>query len=368
MKIAVINSGSSSIKFQLFEMDTEEVLASVMIEKIGEFSSITTLKHDDKKTVITSVVNNHHDGLENIMSLLNENNILDNFTSLDAIGHRVVHGGEEFKKATLIDEGVLTKIKELIPLAPLHNPANLEGIIQSRKKAPFVKQIAVFDTSFHSSMPEVAYMYALPYEMYEKHKIRRYGFHGTSHSYVLKQTAKELKKDLDELNVITLHLGNGASACAIQNGKSIDTSMGFTPLEGLVMGTRSGDIDPAIIIHMQRELGLSFDEVDKLLNKQSGLLGICGENDVRSIVESDDEKAKLALEMMIRRIKKYIGSYMALLGRVDAIVFTGGIGENSEYIRDEALENIQINNTKVLVVKTDEELEIVRECLEILKS
>jgi len=366
MKIAVVNSGSSSIKFQLFEMDTEEVLASVMIEKIGEFSSITTLKYDDKKTLITSVVNNHHDGLENIMSLLSENNILDSFTSLDAIGHRVVHGGEEFKKATLIDEVVLTKIKELIPLAPLHNPANLEGIIQSRKKAPFVKQIAVFDTSFHSSMPEVAYMYALPYEMYEKHKIRRYGFHGTSHSYVLKQTAKELKKDVGELNIITLHLGNGASACAIENGKSIDTSMGFTPLEGLVMGTRSGDIDPAIIIHMQRELGLSFDEVDKLLNKQSGLLGICGENDVRSIVESSDEKAKLALNMMIRRIKKYIGSYMALLPRVDAIVFTGGIGENSEYIRSEVMKNLQLNGAKVLVIQTDEELEIARECMKVI--
>ena len=363
MKIAVINSGSSSIKFQLFEMDTEEVLASIMIEKIGEFSSITTFKYDDKKTVITSVVNNHHDGLENIMNLLNENNILDSFNSLDAIGHRVVHGGEEFKKSTLIDEHVVQKINELIPLAPLHNPANLEGIVQSRRKAPFVKQIAVFDTSFHSTMPESAYMYALPYEMYEKHKIRRYGFHGTSHSFVMKQTAKELNKDVEKLNIITLHLGNGASACAIQNGKSIDTSMGFTPLEGLVMGTRSGDIDPAIIIHMQRELGLSFDEVDKLLNKQSGLLGICGKNDVRGIVESDDKKAKLALEMMIRRIKKYIGSYMALLGNVDAIVFTGGIGENSEYIRNEVMQNLQVNGAKVLVIKTDEELEIAKECV-----
>ena len=365
--IAVINSGSSSIKFKLFNMEDEEVIASVMVEKIGEFSSITTLTHDDKKTVITSIVQNHHDGLENIMMILNENNILDSFSSLDAIGHRVVHGADVFKTSTLIDESVISKIKDLIPLAPLHNPANLEGIIQSRKKAPFVKQIAVFDTAFHATMPEAAYMYALPYEMYEKHKIRRYGFHGTSHSYVLKQTAKELKKDVDELNIITLHLGNGASACAIQNGKSVDTSMGFTPLEGLVMGTRSGDIDPAIIIHMQRELGLSFDEVDKLLNKQSGLLGICGENDVRSIVDSDDEKAKLALEMMTRRIKKYIGSYMALLGRVDAIIFTGGIGENSEYIRDKAIRNINLNNIKILVVKTDEELEIARECIRILE-
>jgi len=363
MKIAVINSGSSSIKFQLFEMDDEKVLASVMVEKIGEFSSITTLKYDGKKVVITSVIKTHHDGLENIMSLLKENNILDSFASLDVIGHRVVHGGEEFKQSTIIDEHVISKIKELIPLAPLHNPANLEGIIQARKKAPFVKQIAVFDTAFHSSMPEVAYMYALPYEMYEKHKIRRYGFHGTSHAYVMKQTAKELKKDLKELNIITLHLGNGASVCAIENGKSIDTSMGFTPLEGLVMGSRSGDLDPAIAIFMQRELGLSFAEVDTVLNKKSGLIGICGDNDVRSILDSTDKKSKLALEMMIRRIKKYIGSYMALLGRVDSIVFTGGIGENSEYIREKVIENINLNSAKVLVIKTDEELEISRECI-----
>lgn len=363
MKIAVINSGSSSIKFQLFDMDNERVLANIMVEKIGEFSSITTLKYNNEKIILTSVIKNHHDGLESIILLLSEHNILNSFASLDAIGHRVVHGGEKFSKATLIDDKVISMIRELIPLAPLHNPANLEGIIVARKKAPFVKQIAVFDTAFHATMPEVAYMYALPYDMYEKNKIRRYGFHGTSHSFVMKQTARELNRDLDELNIITLHLGNGASACAIENGKSIDTSMGFTPLEGLVMGSRSGDIDPAIVIYMQRELGLSFDEVDNILNKKSGLIGICEENDVRAILESKDKRSKLALDMMVRRIKKYIGSYMALLGRVDAIVFTGGIGENSEYIREKALENVQLNFTKILVVKTDEELEIARECV-----
>ena len=363
MKIAVINSGSSSIKFKLFDMNKEQVLASIMIEKIGEFSSLSTLKYDDKKVVITSVIKNHHDGLQNIMNLLKQNSLLDDFSTLDAIGHRVVHGGEDFSKSIIIDEKVMAKIKELIPLAPLHNRANLEGIIVARKKAPFVKQIAVFDTAFHSTMPEVAYMYALPYEMYEKYKIRRYGFHGTSHSFVMKQTAQELNKDINELNIITLHLGNGASICAIQNGESIDTSMGFTPLEGLMMGSRSGDIDPAIVIYMQRELGLSFDEVDNILNKKSGLLGICNENDVRVILQSEDEKVKLALAMMIRRIKKYIGSYMALLGRVDAIVFTGGIGENSDYIRENILKNIKLNDTKILVIKTDEELEIARECL-----
>jgi len=384
MNIAVINSGSSSIKFQLFCMEKKEALVHVLVEKIGEFSASSTIKYGDKKFVITSVLKNHHDALEQIISLLTEHEILKNFASLDAIGHRVVHGGEEFSKPTLVDESVIQKIRELIPLAPLHNGANLEGILVARKKAPFVPQVAVFDTAFHSNMPKEAYLYAIDYKMYENHKIRRYGFHGTSHAYVLKQSAIELKKDVDELNIITLHLGNGASACAIENGVSVDTSMGFTPLEGLVMGSRSGDIDPAIIFYMQRELGLSVDEVDKVLNKNSGLLGICGDNDLRTILESKSEKSILALNIMIRRIKKYIGAYMALLGRVDAIVFTGGIGENSAYIREKALENmtcgiaIDLNansnnekivstpssNIKLLVIKSNEELEIAFQCKE----
>lgn len=368
MKIAVINSGSSSIKFQLFDMTSEYVLAGVMVEKIGELASVITLKQGDKKILINTVVNNHHDGLECIIDILSKNGILKSFTSLDAIGHRVVHGGEEFNRSSLIDESVISKIRELIPLAPLHNPANLEGITLSVKKAPLVRQVAVFDTAFHSTMPKEAYLYALGYEMYEKHKIRRYGFHGTSHSYVLKQAALILGSDVNKLNIITLHLGNGASVCAIKNGRSIDTSMGFTPLEGLVMGTRSGDIDPAIVIYMQRELGMSVDEVDSYLNKKSGLLGICGNNDVRGIMESDDERSKLALSMMIRRIKKYIGSYAALLGRVDAIVFTGGIGENSSYIREMVMDGNLAAGAEVLVIKTDEELEIARESMNILKS
>ena len=387
MKIAVINSGSSSIKFQLFSMPQGSVVAHVLVEKIGEASSQITLKYADKKNHMTDVVKNHNEGLEKIIALLREFDILKDFSTLDAIGHRVVHGGENFHDATLIDESVLQVIKALNPLAPLHNPANLEGILVARQKAPLVKQIAVFDTAFHSMMPKEAYLYALPYEMYEKHKIRRYGFHGTSHAFILKQTAIALKKDKHELNIITLHLGNGASACAIEKGISVDTSMGFTPLEGLMMGTRSGDVDPAILIFMQRVLGLSVDEVDATLNKKSGLLGICGENDVRSIMDATDEKAKLALHMMIRRIKKYIGSYVALLGRVDAIVFSGGIGENSAYIREKVLENFPYwvmmdksaneanalfisapkSEVKVLVVKTDEELEIAQECLKFLR-
>ncbi|MCD6172564.1 MAG: acetate kinase [Sulfurimonas sp.] len=344
MKIAVINSGSSSLKFKLFDMDTKELIYSNLIENIGE-------KNSKFKT--------HHEVLESLDI---------DFSSLDAIGHRVVHGGDEFHMPTIVDDEVLKKIKALIPLAPLHNPANIEGIEVACGYAPNIPQVAVFDTAFHFHMPREAYLYALPFEMYEKHKIRRYGFHGTSHSFVSKESAKILKKDLSELNLITLHLGNGASACAIQKGISIDTSMGFTPLEGLVMGTRSGDVDPAILIYMLRELGLSVDEVDKILNKKSGLLGICGKNDVRELINSKDKKSKLALDIMIRRVKKYIGSYMALLGDVDAIVFTGGIGENSSYVRDKILDSAFFERIKILVIKTDEELEIANECLRVLKK
>ena len=344
MKIAVINAGSSSLKFKLFDMTTEKLLKSVNIEHIGEEGS---------------VFSNHHEALESIDV---------DFSSLDAIGHRVVHGGEEFKEAVLINDKAINAIDKLSALAPLHNPANLEGVLVARNKAPKVAQIAVFDTAFHSTMPREAYMYALDYEMYEKHKIRKYGFHGTSHSYISKEAAKILNRDICELNLITLHLGNGASACALENGKSIDTSMGFTPLEGLIMGSRSGDIDPAIVLYMQRELGLNVDEVDKALNKDSGLLGICGENDVRNIIDSKDEKAKLALDMMIRRIQKYVGAYMALLGRVDAIIFSGGIGENSAYVREKVLESQMFNKIESLVIKTNEELEIANECLRVLKK
>ena len=342
MKIGVINSGSSSLKFKLFDMSTKQVLESKLVENIGEKNSL---------------IKTHNEALESLKI---------DFSSLDALGHRVVHGGEDFHMPTVIDKKVIDKIRELIPLAPLHNSANLAGIEVACGYSPDTLQVAVFDTAFHFHMPKESYLYALPYEMYDKHKIRRYGFHGTSHSFVSKEASKILQKDLNELNLITLHLGNGASACAIQKGISIDTSMGFTPLEGLVMGSRCGDIDPAILIHMQREFGMSVDEVDKLLNKNSGLLGICGENDVRVLCDKDDDKSKLALDMMIRRVKKYIGAYMALLGRVDAIVFTGGIGENSEYIRTSVMDSELFKDIKVLVIKTDEELEIANECVRVL--
>ncbi|MBL0709038.1 MAG: acetate kinase [Sulfurimonas sp.] len=339
MNIAVINSGSSSIKFKIFDTSSEKVIVDIIAQEIK----------------------NHHEALKEIILKLEQKNI--EFNSLDMIGHRVVHGGEKFSKSVVITYEVTQMIRELIPLAPLHNMANLDGIEVCQKIAPHIKQVAVFDTAFHSTMPKEAFLYALPYEMYDKYKIRRYGFHGTSHSYLLKESAKILKKKTSELNIISLHLGNGASICAIKNGKSIDTSMGFTPLEGLVMGSRSGDIDPAIIIHLQRTLGFSLDEVEDMLNTKSGLKGICSKSDVRKIVEANSEKDKLALSMMTRRIRKYIGAYTTLLQRVDAIIFSGGIGENSSYIRECVMANDLAPNIPVLVIKTDEELEIARECV-----
>ena len=344
MKVAVINSGSSSLKFKLFDMDTKEVLQSELIENIAEDGA----KFKD-----------HHEALESIDV---------DFNSIDAIGHRVVHGGEAFQQATLIDSDVIATIKKLIPLAPLHNPANLDGIVVATQKAPTIPQIAVFDTSFHATMPQESFIYALDFKFYENNSIRRYGFHGTSHSFVSKKASEILEKERENLNLITLHLGNGASVCAIKNGKSIDTSMGFTPLEGLIMGTRSGDIDPAIIFYMMRELGMSVDEVDKELNKHSGLLGICGDNDVRNIANSDNKKAKLAIDMMVHRLQKYIGSYMAILGEVDSVVFTGGIGEHSQYIRERVMDSKMFRNLKVLVIETDEELEIANECVAVLNN
>ena len=342
MKIAVINSGSSSLKFKLFDMRLNKVLKSYLVQNIGEKGS---------------EFKNHHDALESIDI---------DFSALDAIGHRVVHGGEYFKKATRINYEVVQKIDALSVLAPLHNPANIEGIVLAIQKAPKVPQIAVFDTAFHSTLRPEAYMYPLRYEMYERYKIRRYGFHGTSHSYLLKEAAKQLGKRVEETNIISLHLGNGASVCAIEKGKSIDTSMGFTPLEGLMMGTRSGDIDPSIALFMQRELKMGVDEVDWELNHNSGLKGVCGSNDIRNIVRSADPQAKLALDMMVRRVQKYIGSYMVLLDRVDAVVFSGGIGENSLYLRKKIMDRELFKNLRVLVIPTDEELEIARECARLL--
>jgi len=342
MRVGVINSGSSSLKFKLIQTETKEILFSQLIEHIGE---------KDSK------IQNHHEALESLEV---------DFSQLDAIGHRVVHGGESFSGPVLIDESVEREIESLIGLAPLHNGANLEGIRVARQKTPNIPQVAIFDTAFHTTMPQEALLYALPYEMYAKHNIRRYGFHGTSHAYLVKEAACTLLKDVECVNLITLHLGNGASACAVKNGKSIDTSMGFTPLEGLIMGTRSGDIDPAIVLYMQKTLQMSIDEVEETLNMYSGLMGICDENDVRTIVERRDVKAQLALKMMVRRIQKYIGAYLAILEDVDAIVFSGGVGENSQYIREAVMSSKLFKNIKLLVIETNEELEIANEVVEVL--
>jgi len=339
MRVAVINSGSSTLKFKLFEMPS----AKVLHEQLLEFKAGDTISQEIEKLDV-------------------------DFSKVDVIGHRVVHGGEQFVQPVIIDDAVINAVEALIPLAPLHNRANLAGIKSIQKKFAHIPQVAVFDTAFHASLKKEAYLYALPYDLYEKEQIRRYGFHGSSHSYLLKAAAKKLAKEPQKTNIITLHLGNGASACAIKNGKSVDTSMGFTPLEGLVMGTRSGDIDPAIVTYLERELGYSYETVDSMLNKKSGLFGLCGESDVRTILNAGDEKSKLAIDIMVRRIQKYIGAYMILLEDIDAIVFSGGIGEHSEYIRELVMDNKIIKNIKALVIETDEELEIANECLRVLKS
>ncbi len=383
MKILVLNSGSSSIKFQLFEMDENRSIASGIIEQIGENDSSAKIYFDDKVIEKNEFIKDHHSGLKLMNMLLIESCTIKSLDELGAIGHRVVHGGEKFSKPVIVNNDVLEEIEKLIPLAPLHNPANLDGIKVTMQQSPKVPQVAVFDTAFHSTIPSYAYMYALPYEMYEKDGVRKYGFHGTSHHYVIKEASKYL--DIEDINAITLHLGNGASMAAVKNGKCVDTTMGLTPLEGLIMGTRSGDLDPAILFYLARKHDLSIDELDKLLNKQSGLKGICGNNDMReveSMAEKGDNRAKLALDMFAYRIKKYIGSYSAVVGKLDCIIFTGGIGENDIDTRArccESLENLGIeldlvkNNqraknildislkgskVKVLVIPTNEELEI----------
>jgi acetate kinase len=324
MKILVLNSGSSSIKYKLFDSKNLSLLFDGIEENVKDF----------------------HKAFENIFKILIDSNTILSLEDIGGFGHRVVHGGEYFSKPTLIDNNVLAKLEKLVSLAPLHNPSNIDGIKSIYKKLPNAKQIAVFDTAFHTTMPQKISLYPLPYSLYQKHKIRKYGFHGTSHSFVANEYALYCKKNLKKLNLLTIHLGNGASICAIKKGKSIDTSMGFTPLEGLMMGTRSGSIDPAIVIYLQKYLKYSLDEVDDILNKQSGFKGICGKNDLRTIIQnanSGDKKAKLAIDMFVERIRNYIGSYIIKLGKVDAIIFTGGIGENSSFIRGKILKDMFAN-------------------------
>ena len=400
MKILVLNSGSSSLKFKLFVEADLSVLASGLIEQIGAAKSGAQLSFVDSSGIAKELKRSEpvadHRGAIMIMSeMLRESGTLTDTGELAGIGHRVVHGGEAFHQPVRIDGTVIAAIEELIPLAPLHNPANLTGIRVTMEHVAQVPQVAVFDTAFHQSIPEHAYLYALPYALYEEQKVRRYGFHGTSHGYVARQAALYLGRPMDELNIITLHLGNGASAAAIRGGECIDTSMGMTPLEGLIMGTRSGDLDPAILFYLGRECGLDMNELDTLLNKESGLKGICGENDMRTIseaAEQGDRQALLALTMFCYRLKKYIGAYMAALGGVDCIVFTGGIGENSATVRqmscqgmeriglslDEEKNRIRQNKileiqaadsqVSLLVIPTDEEYEIASQTLHVIQN
>ena len=399
MKILVLNAGSSSVKYQLFNMETNAVLASGLIEQIGESESNAKIKYFDngieKVVERKSSIKNHEGALKIMTSLLIESGVIADLNDLDGIGHRVVQGGASFSEPVLVTEYVTEEIERLIPLAPLHNPGHLAGIKVSLEQSPNVPQVVVFDTAFHSSIPKHAYLYAIPYKFYEDLKIRRYGFHGTSHHFVVKEAAKYLNKDINSFNAITLHLGNGASMSAVKNGKSIDTSMGLTPLEGLIMGTRSGDIDPAVLFYLARKLGYTIDNLDKLLNKESGLKGICGTNDMREVnklAEEGDTQAQLALDMFNYRIKKYIGAYSAVLGHVDCIIFTGGIGENDSNVRlnscsDLANLGIHIDSAinsqrtsgivtisrneslvKVLVVPTNEELEIAIQTKELIEK
>lgn len=394
MKILVLNSGSSSIKFQLFDMNASQVLASGMVEQIGESTSQAKLTTHAKEDFSASKpIATHEEALETMNALFAQSGLLNSLSELDAIGHRVVHGGELFSTPTLIDQSVLEGIRGLSALAPLHNPAHVVGIETAIKQSKGVPQVAVFDTAFHRTLPQHAYMYALPYELYESLHVRRYGFHGTSHHFVSKSAATYLNIPYENFNAISLHLGNGTSAAAIQGGKSVDTSMGISPLEGLIMGTRSGDLDPAILFYLHREKGYTIAELDTLLNKQSGLKGICGNNDMREIglmIDKGDEKATLAFEMFAYRIKKYVGAYSAVLGRVDALIFTGGIGENDSRLRAKVCEGIgnlgisidtntndqrckaitpiHTQNAPVatLVVPTNEELEIAQQTQAVL--
>ncbi|MEU3709608.1 acetate kinase [Streptomyces catenulae] len=390
-RVLVLNSGSSSVKYQLLDMVENRRLAVGLVERIGEETSRlvhTPLATGGERRVHEGPMADHDAALKAVAAELAADGLGLDSPRLAAIGHRVVHGGLRFTEPTVIDEAVLAEIERLVPVAPLHNPANLTGIRTARALRPDLPQIAVFDTAFHTTMPEHAARYAIDVATADAHRIRRYGFHGTSHAYVSRRTARLLGKDPSEVNVIVLHLGNGASASAVAGGRCVDTSMGLTPLEGLVMGTRSGDIDPAVTFHLKRVAGMSADEIDELLNKKSGLVGLCGDNDMREIrrrIDEGDEAAALAFDIYIHRLKKYLGAYTAVLGRVDAVAFTAGVGENAAPVRAAAMAGLEGlgmavdadrnavrsdaprlispdgSPVAVAVVPTDEELEIAQQ-------
>jgi acetate kinase len=395
MKILVINAGSSSLKFELFEMPERTVVANGLLQRIGEEQSELRYSVEGRQQQASLRVADHSAGLRLIMDRLvdSAHGGLADVTEIGAVGHRVVHGGEAFVEPALITDEVVQVIQDHEALAPLHNPPNLLGIEVARALLPGIPQVAVFDTAFHQSMPAHAYTYALPIELYREHRVRRYGFHGTSHRYVTLRAAELLGRPLDAVNLITCHLGNGASVAAVKGGRAVDTSMGLTPLEGLVMGTRCGDIDPAIIFYLERAAKMTGAEIDKLLNKKSGLLGLSGiSNDVRTLLQAEadgDQQARLALEIYCYRVKKYIGAYTAALGEVSAVVLTAGVGENAASIRERILDGMgplgyrldpaknreargkeldvaaADSPVRILVIPTDEELMIALDAYEI---
>ncbi|MFF9866997.1 acetate kinase [Streptomyces sp. NPDC013953] len=397
-RVLVLNSGSSSVKYQLLDMHDGARLAVGLVERIGEETSRlvhTPLTDGAGQRERTGPIADHEAALKAVADELAADGLGLDSPELAAIGHRVVHGGLRFSAPTVITDEVMAEIERLVPVAPLHNPANITGIRTAQALRPDLPQVAVFDTAFHTTMPEHAARYAIDAETADAHRIRRYGFHGTSHAYVARRTAQLLGKDPSEANVIVLHLGNGASASAVRGGRCVDTSMGLTPLEGLVMGTRSGDIDPAVVFHLERVAGMSTDEIDVLLNKKSGLVGLCGDNDMREIrrrIDEGDERAQLAFDIYIHRLKKYIGAYYAVLGRVDAVAFTAGVGENAAPVREAAVAGLEelglavdagLNAVRsgearlispeyarvaVAVVPTDEELEIARQTYSLVNS
>ena len=398
MKILVVNAGSSSLKYQLLDMENDKLLAKGNCEKIGLADPIISYKHDGKEEIFEGA-KNHEEAIKKVLDVLvdKKNGVIKSFDEIGAIGHRVVMGGWIFKESTLIDDKVIEQIDRLSEMAPLHNPAHVLCMRACKKVMPNIPQVAVFDTSFHSSMPEKAYMYAIKYEDYEKFHVRRYGAHGTSHRFVTQELAKVLGKDVSEVNAITCHLGNGSSITAIKNGKSVDTSMGLTPLQGVVMGTRSGDIDPTVVQFLCSNKNQSVDQVLNYLNKECGLLGISGissdHREVSQSAEKGNKRAQLALDLLAYSVKKYIGMYMAVLNGAEAIVFTGGIGENSYEAREQILQDLEYlgivldkdknknfkrgqielisspkSKVKVYVIPTNEELMMAKDTLEIVKN
>ena len=398
MLVLVINCGSSSLKYQLLEMTTETLMAKGLVERIGIEGSV--IKHETigkEKYVLTTPMKDHTDAISHVMNAIThpEHGAIKELSEIKAVGHRVVHAGEKYANSVIINDDVIAVLEECAELAPLHNPPNLAGVRACEKLMPGVPNVGVFDTAFHQTMRPEAYLYAIPYEMYEKHRIRKYGFHGTSHKYMAIEASEMLNIAVNDLKLITCHLGNGASVSAIKHGRSVETSMGFTPLEGLVMGTRCGDLDPSIVTLMAEKLGIGLDQVTEILNKESGVLGISGVSsdfrDLEEAMKEGNKRAELALKIFAHRVRFYIGAYIAEMNGVDAIVFTGGIGENDAYMRDVICANMgnlgikldkeknkvrgkqtmlsaDDSKVKVMLIPANEELVIARETDELVKK